>query len=75
MYSAEYKMTNEIFENENGVKYQLIEVTLIDGVPDPERGKHVTFTIPRGMLRYKDAAGNYQTNKAYTFSILTTTIM
>lgn len=71
-YSAEYKMTNEIFVNENGVRYQIIEVTLIDGVPDPVKGQHVTFTIPRGMLRYKDADGNYQTNKAYTFSIVTT---
>ncbi len=73
-YSAEYKMTNEVFEN-NGVKYQLIEVELIDGVPDPERGKYVTFTIPRGMLRYKDANGEYQTNKTYSFSIVTTKII
>lgn len=74
-YSAEYKMTQEVFTNDEGVKYQLIEVTLTDGVPDPVMAQHITFTIPRGMLRYKDANGNYQTNKTYSFTILTTTTM
>lgn len=73
-YSAEYKMTQEVLES-NGVKYQLIEVTLTDGVPDPLMAQRITFTIPRGMLRYKDAEGKYQTNKTYSFSILTTTTM
>lgn len=74
-YSAEYKMTQEVLTSDDGVKYQLIEVTLTDGVPDPVRAQHVTFTIPRGLLRYKDTNGNYQTNKTYSFTILTTKTM
>ena len=73
-YSAAYNMTGEIYAA-NGIKYQLLEVTLVDGVRDPKKGEHVTFTIPRGMLRYKDANGNYQTNKTYSFSIITTKVI
>ena len=70
MYSAEYKMTHDIHTNlKNGVKYQLIEVNLTNGVPDPETGHLITFTIPRGLIRYKDSEGKYQTNKEYSFSI------
>lgn len=74
-YSAYYNMTQEIYTADNGKKYQLIEVTLTDGVPDPQQGEYITFVIPRGMLRYKDANGNYQTNKTYAFAVLTTTTM
>ncbi len=68
-YSAFYEMTNEIDERTNT---QIIKVTLTDGVPDPKIAEYVTFVIPKGMLRYKDADGNLQSNKEYAFSVLTT---
>ncbi len=74
-YSAYYNMTEYIHEAENGKKYQLIEVTLTDGVPNPLQGEYITFVIPRGMIRYTDASGNIQTNKTYAFAVHTTTIM
>ncbi len=73
-YSANYNMTKEVYTAPNGKKYQLIEVTLTDGVPDPQRGEYVTFVIPRGTLRYTDSKGVH-TNKSYAFSVLTTTTM
>ncbi len=73
-YSAYYNMTKDVHTAANGKKYQLIEVVLTDGVPDPKKGEYVTFVIPRGMLRYTDASGIH-TNKTYAFSVLTTTTM
>lgn len=68
-YSAFYEMTNEIDPRTNT---QVIKVTLTDGVPNPQTGVFVTFAIPKGMLRYKDAEGTYKANKPYTFLIKTT---
>ena len=73
-YSAQYEMKKDVYES-NGKKYQLIEVTLTDGVPDPQKGEYVTFVIPRGMLRYTDGSGKVHTNKTYAFAVLTTTEM
>ena len=73
-YSANYNMTADVYTAANGKKYQLIEVTLTDGVPDPKQGEYITFTLPRGMLRY-NADGKLHTNKSYAFSVLTTTTM
>ena len=74
-YSAHYQMTQDVYTAENGVKYQLIDVTLTDGVPDPVTGMYVTMVLPRGFLRYVDGNGKYQTNKTYAFSVKTTKLI
>lgn len=79
-FSALYESTGEIREvevtDENGnkytKKYQIIKVTLTDGVPTPKTGVYVTFTLPKGMLRYTDA-GQLKANNTYAFVKFTTT--
>ncbi len=78
-YSALYESTGEIREvevtDENGEKYtkkyQIIKVTLTDGVPSPKTGVYVTFTLPQGILRYT-ASNQLKANKSYAFVKLTT---
>ncbi|MBO7319532.1 MAG: hypothetical protein J6V06_05900 [Clostridia bacterium] len=75
-YSAYYRMTEEIYVDENtGSKYQIIEVTLTDGVPDPVEGMYITFVIPNGMLKHFTSEKEYMTNDTYAFAMLTTKTM
>lgn len=75
-YSAWYRMTEEVYVvEETGVKYQIIEVSLTDGVPDPEEGIYVTFVIPKGMLKHFTSENEYVTNDTYAFAMLTTKTM
>ena len=75
-YSAFYRMTDDVYEDtETGKKYQIINVTLTDGVPDPQKGVYVTFVIPQGMLKHYVAEKEYVTNETYAFAVLTTTTM
>lgn len=79
-YSALYESTGEIREvavtdedgNTTTKKYQIIKVTLTDGVPTPQTGVYVTFSLPQGVLRYTDA-GQLKANSAYAFVKFTTT--
>ncbi len=73
-YSALYESTGEIREvevtDENGnkttKKYQIIKVTLTDGVPSPQTGVYITFHLPKGILRYTDS-DQLKANNAYAF--------
>ena len=78
-YSALYESTGEMREievkDENGNKYtktyQIITVTLTDGVPDPITGQFITFHLPKGILRYTDG-DQLKANNTFTFIELTT---
>ena len=78
-YSALYESTGEIRDvevtDENGnkttKKYQIIKVTLTDGVPNPQTGEYITFHLPKGILRYTDS-NQLKANKAYAFVKLST---
>ena len=73
-YSALYESTGEIREITIGgvtKKYQIIKVTLTDGVPTPKTGIYVTFTLPQGVLRYTDN-GQLKANSSYAFVKFTT---
>lgn len=78
-YSALYESTGEIREvevtDENGdkytKKYQIIKVTLTDGVPNPLTGMYITFNLPKGILRYT-TSGQLKANSTYTFVKLST---
>ena len=78
-YSALYESTGEIRDieltDENGnkytKKYQIIKVTLTDGVPSPQTGVYITFTLPKGILRYSDS-GQLKANASYAFVKFTT---
>lgn len=75
-YSACYSMTSDIYVDEKtGNKYQIIDVTLTDGVPDPIEGEHITFVIPKGMLKHYTSENEYVTNDTYAFAMLTTKVM
>lgn len=74
-YSAFYRMTEDVYFTDKGQPYQIIEVTLTDGVPDPKAGEHITFVIPKGMLKHYIAENKYKTNETYAFAMLTTTTM
>ena len=71
-YSALYetKGADDVFE-EDGVNYQVISVTLTDGVPKPLSSAYVTFVIPKGVFRYKDLSGAIHSNEAYNYRVLT----
>lgn len=71
-YSALYETRGaEDVVTENGESYQIISVTLTDGVPKPLSSVYVTFVIPKGVFRYKDASGVLHSNEAYNYRVLT----
>ena len=78
-YSALYETKGYIAEDEenddiveiDGVKYQIIRVTLTDGVPKPLSSSYVTFVITKGIFRYKDANSKIHSNDAYNYRVLT----
>ncbi len=60
-FSAAYTTMGEkeIFEVDYvDEEYQIINITLTDRVDNPLSGSYITFYLPRGILRYKDADGN-----------------
>ena len=80
-YSAAYVTTGEKYDiasdalETNGDKsceYQIIKVTLTDGVPNPETGKYITFCMPRGLLRYKDSNGDMHYSEKTSITFFTT---
>lgn len=66
-YSAAYS-TNGDKEGE----YQIINISLTDRVPEPITGAYITFYMPRGILRYKDADGNMHYSNATSVTLFTT---
>ena len=75
-YSAFYTMKEDVYvDSDSGKRYQVIEVTLTDGVRNPMKGEYVTFIIAKGMLRYTDASGNLKSNKKFAFQKFSTTEM
>ena len=84
-YSALYETTGEMREVTFGEgedaytkTYQIIKVTLTDGVPDPITGQYVTFVLPAGLIRYTEGSGDsavLKANNAYAFYRFTTAHM
>ncbi len=75
-YSAFYRMTADVYLDEaTGKTYQIIDITLTDGVPDPIQAMYVTFVIPSGMLKHYISDNTYKTNSTYAFAVLTTKTM
>ena len=84
-YSALYETTGEMREVTFGEgddaytkTYQIIRVTLTDGVPDPITGQYVTFVLPAGLIRYTEGSGRsavLHANNAYALYRFTTSYM
>ncbi len=66
-YSATVEITDEL-ATVNGDPCQFIRVSLIDGVPTPERGVRITFEIPESFLKTADG----KVNAGYGGSFLST---
>ena len=67
--ATEYSARYDTIGDKDG-EYQLIEISLTDRVPNPSTREYVTFSLPRGILRYTDAAGNKYYSNAASVSIL-----
>ena len=71
MGATEYSAAYTTMGKKEG-EYQIINITLTDRVPQPITGEYVTFYLPRGILRYKDADGNMHYSNATSVTLFST---
>lgn len=71
MRATEYSARYDTIGDKDG-EYQIIKVSLTDGVVNPATREYITFCLPRGILRYTDAEGNKYYSNAASVTILST---